>query len=78
MIGICSSFDRFRGYGFVVPTDESGEPLDQPDVFIHANDLKGNRKYLKRGDVIAFEVGTHKERTVAVNAHVLENSPLSV
>jgi cold shock CspA family protein len=71
MIAICSNFDRFRGFGFAIPADESGLPDDtQSDVFVHARSII-NKKYLKRGDLIAYEMGTYKGRQVAINVMVL-------
>jgi cold shock CspA family protein len=71
MLAICSSFDRFKGYGFAVPANESGQPDDnQDDVFIHVKSIT-NKKYLKKGDLISYEKGTFKGRPVAINVTVL-------
>ncbi|MBS2964845.1 cold shock domain-containing protein, partial [Actinocrinis puniceicyclus] len=42
------SFDRIKGYGFVAP-ESGGE-----DVFIHVNDLCGDKNLLSPGCIVEF------------------------
>lgn len=44
------SFDRIKGYGFVAP--ETGGD----DVFIHVNDLQGDKNLLAAGGTVEFEL----------------------
>jgi cold shock CspA family protein len=43
-------FDEARGYGFIAP-DNSGE-----DVFLHANDLEMEKRQVKPGARVSFEI----------------------
>ena len=71
MIAICSTFNRFKGFGFAVPADASGQPADsQADIFVHAKTIR-NKKYLAKGDLIFYEIGTFKGRPTAINVMVL-------
>ena len=53
-----------KQYGFLVPADRS------PDVFVHAEDVAGARKALRRGDPVEYELGYPtqggKPRAIAV------------
>lgn len=44
------SFDRIKGYGFVAP-ESGGE-----DVFVHVNDLYGDKNLLTAGSTVEFEL----------------------
>jgi cold shock CspA family protein len=71
MIGIVNFYDRIKGFGFAIPADESGQPDDtQDDIFVHVKHCQ-NKKHLKRGDLILYEVGIFKGRPVAINVTVL-------
>ncbi|MBA0052336.1 cold shock domain-containing protein [Streptomyces sp. AJS327] len=50
MTGKILRFDEVRGYGFIIP-DEGGE-----DVFMHANDLLGEKYLYRAGREVEFFV----------------------
>lgn len=44
------SFDRIKGYGFVAPE------IGGDDVFIHVNDLHGDKDLLAAGSIVEFRL----------------------
>jgi len=71
MIAVCVSYNRAHGYGFATPANESGQPdEDQDDVFVHVSKIT-NKKSVKPGDLISYEMGERDGRPVAVNIVVL-------
>lgn len=43
-------FDEIKGYGFIAPDDGS------EDVFVHANDLRGEKSRFRSGTTVTFEL----------------------
>ena len=53
MQGVTKFFDRVKGWGFIVDTE------NQNDVFIHHSSIKMNGfRYLDEDDIVNFEIGT--------------------
>ncbi|AKT51101.1 cold-shock protein [Arsenicicoccus sp. oral taxon 190] len=42
------SFDAVKGYGFIAPMD------DGPDVFLHVNDIVGDRAQVRPGVIVEY------------------------
>lgn len=61
--GKCVFFDLQRGFGFLRPT--SGE-----DVFVHVSECP-DRRELNVGDLVDFEIASHRGKAVARNVGIL-------
>ena len=61
--GTVKFFNDTKGFGFITP-DDGGK-----DVFVHANDLDGER--ITEGDKVSFEVEEGKKGLNAVNVTLL-------
>lgn len=71
MIAIVAMYNRFKGCGWAVPANEFGQPDEtRPDIFVHARNVK-NKRYLAKGDLIAYEMGEHQGRPTAKEVFVL-------
>jgi cold shock CspA family protein len=77
MRGSCLSFNRTKGYGFLLP---NGNDLTMPDVFCHFSEIKPSlhwrRKFLLPGMTLEFDVQFEPEdldegRPRAVNVRVV-------
>jgi cold shock CspA family protein len=76
MVAVCVSYNRARGYGFATPANNFGQPDEnQDDVFIHVSKIS-NKKSLKPGDIVTYEMGERCGRPVAVNVFVLPAAPV--
>jgi CspA family cold shock protein len=62
--GKCVFFDQQRGYGFIRPAT-NGE-----DIFVHVSECEGRRE-LNVGDLVDFEIATHRGKPAARNVSVL-------
>lgn len=63
------SFDRIKGYGFVAP-ETGGE-----DVFIHVNDLHGEKSLLAPGSIVEFRLEEGERGPKASAVTVLQPAP---
>lgn len=58
MTGVVKQFNRVRGFGFIVPDDDSvvsGAP--QPDIFVHYSAIEGEGyRNLEARDRVSFDV----------------------
>ena len=63
------SFDRIKGYGFVVP-DTGGD-----DVFIHVNDLQGDKDLLVAGSTVEFRLEDGDRGPKAAAVTVISSAP---
>ena len=61
--GTVKFFNETKGFGFIAP-DDGGK-----DVFVHANDLDGER--ITEGDKVEFEIEEGKKGLNAVNVSLL-------
>lgn len=61
------SFDRIKGYGFVAPED-GGE-----DVFLHVNDLFGDKNLLVPGSVVEYSLEEGERGPKASSVTVIES-----
>ena len=61
--GKCMFFDHQRGYGFIRPAN--GE-----DIFVHVSECAGRRE-LNVGDLVDFEIASHRGKPAARNVSVL-------
>ena len=61
--GKCIFFDHRRGYGFIRPA--TGE-----DVFVHVSECE-QRRELNVGDIVEFELASHRGKPCARNVCVL-------
>jgi len=56
MLGQCSTFNRAKGYGFIIPLDDP----TLPDVFCHFSDIEHNelwkRRFLLPGMKVQFDL----------------------
>lgn len=74
MLGKILFFDRFKGYGFIVPDG----PDTTVDIFFHYSAIVGAKRCFK-GQHVQFELGPSPKqptRIIAVRVEPLE-SPLS-
>lgn len=62
-------FDESRGYGFIAP-DDGGE-----DVFVHANDLHGEKYLFRPGTRVSFEIEDGDRGLKASGVSVVESAP---
>lgn len=62
------SFDPVRGYGFIAP-DNGGE-----DVFLHVNDLLGEKSRLHTGTVVEFRVEAGERGPKASSVKMVEDT----
>jgi cold shock CspA family protein len=69
-VGRVLRFDQVRGFGFVVP-DSGGE-----DVFLHANDLLDEKRWIVPGAIVEFDVEVG-ERGLKASSVTLKESPLA-
>lgn len=62
MLGGVTWFTDVGGYGFI-------ERSDGPDVFLHYTGIAGERRGLREGDVVEFEIarGAHGPQAINVN-----------
>ena len=69
--GVIKWFDRKKGFGFVTP-NEGGD-----DIFVHRLNLPsdGGAPILDEGDVISYNLGTHKDRPTAIDVVMPEGKP---
>jgi CspA family cold shock protein len=67
--GKCNFFNRERGFGFIRPT--SGE-----DVFVHISECDGRRE-LNVGDLVEFELASHRGKPCARSVSVLVGTAAS-
>jgi cold shock CspA family protein len=76
MIGKCLKFDRAKGFGFVVSTDDP----TLPDIFVHFSDIERdqvwNRRFLLPGMMVRFDLESDatdadQERLAAKHLHVI-------
>lgn len=64
MTGTVQYYKMPGGYGFIIAEDGS-------KIFVHHSELK-NRKRLRKGQKITYEMGEHEGKAVAVNVNVVE------
>jgi len=76
-------FDRRKGYGFLVPTNQALESDSQDDtLFVHHNQIrtmymKNIYRMLYAGEYVECEVGKDSnDRTVALNVAGIQDGPL--
>lgn len=76
-------FDRRKGYGFLVPTNQALESDSQDDtLFVHHNQIrtmymKSIYRMLYAGEYVECEVGKDQnDRTVALNVAGIQDGPL--
>ena len=67
--GTVVSFDRIKGYGFVEPED-GGD-----DVFVHVNDLHGDKNLLTAGSVVEYQLQEGDRGLKAAQVSVITPSP---
>jgi cold shock protein len=65
--GIVSFYNRFKGWGFCVPDDNS------EDVFVHHSNLIG-RRFLREDERIEFELSKRNGRPCALNVRIIESA----
>ena len=76
MKGKISWFNTKKGFGFITP-DEKIEGVAK-DVFLHYSGIekglldKFNRKFLKDGQVVEFELDKNDKGPVAINTKLIE------
>ncbi|MBZ5662396.1 MAG: cold shock domain-containing protein [Acidobacteriia bacterium] len=62
MRGTCIKFDRARGFGFILPTDDP----TLPDCFVHFSDIEHTpawrRRFLMPGMWVQFETESNEGR----------------
>jgi len=73
MRGKCNWFNTKRGYGFITPDDKTA------DVFIHYSGIekglldKLNKKFLKTGQVVEFDLSENEKGRTAINVQITED-----
>ncbi|TDT97700.1 putative cold-shock DNA-binding protein [Streptomyces sp. 846.5] len=67
MTGKILRFDEVRGYGFIAPSG-GGE-----DVFMHANDLLGEKSMLRPGLMVSFEAEDGSRGLKASRVQLVDN-----
>lgn len=65
-------FDEVRGYGFISPDD------GDEDVFMHANDLWGEKILFRSGVRVEFEIETSDKGLKASSVRIVHAQPASV
>lgn len=66
--GIVKWFDKTKGFGFIAR--EGAE-----DLFVHYKAITDEKKRLRRGDVVEFEIEQGPKGVQAGNVKVLESRP---
>jgi cold shock CspA family protein len=79
MLGTCLKFDRVRGFGFLLSTEDP----TLPDIFFHVRDIKPsptwNRRFLLPGFKVEFDFefeDADETRAIAKNVRVIP--PLTI
>ena len=75
MFGVCSRWNRMKGWGFVIADDPS-----KPDFFVSYRHIQAiaSRRYLLPGDRVEFEPkGENTDRPYAVNVRKLAPAPVA-
>ena len=73
MKGKVNWFNTKRGYGFITPDDKT------VDVFIHYSGIekglldKLNKKFLKTGQVVEFDLSENEKGRTAINVQITED-----
>lgn len=62
--GKCVFFEKQRGYGFIRPATNA------EDIFVHISECEARRE-LNVGDLVEFDLATHRGKPAARNASVL-------
>ncbi len=66
MIGTVSRFNRMKGWGFILPDDDT---LD--DFFVHHSELVG-RKFLRVNERVEFTPSVRNDKPYARNVKVID------
>lgn len=70
MEGTVNFYNRFKGWGFIVPSDLQGD-----DIYVHASQLPRGHRYLTFGDFVGFDLGLQtKGRRVAINVRIIKEA----
>jgi CspA family cold shock protein len=64
MLGKIKFYDSKKGFGFIVREDE------QPDLFFHISGVMGDKKELKEGDPVTFDLAETERGLKAINIMV--------
>jgi cold shock CspA family protein len=79
MLGTCLKFNRAKGYGFLISTEDP----TLPDIFVHFRDIQHtqtwNRRFLLPGFKVAFDLefeDAEETRALAKNVRVIP--PLTI
>jgi len=79
MFGQCARFDRARGFGFIIPTDDP----TLPDIFVHFSAIEHNevwrRRFLLPGMRVQFDIEPEESNPDRFRAtHVRVVAPVTI